>query len=252
MLAVVYVVLGMHKSGTTLVAEVLHHSGIPMIEVEPEDIQAGYDDGNKYERRTAQDINKTILAAHEVQSLKIRIPEALDPTHAEQERMRTLARRLDGRHDDWGFKDPRTTLTYPLWRDCLPRHRIVAIFRPLYQLTERYKADRWPLIARRMVRAWHAYNERILRYARAAGEDALVLSYTRLMEEDEEWARLERFVGRPLRDRRKPRLMRGSDARGPWVRLAEAEHRLRGGPATAAVLGELETATRAPAAPAGT
>ena len=39
-----YVVLGMHKSGTTLVAEILHRSGIPMVEATS---SADYYAGNK-------------------------------------------------------------------------------------------------------------------------------------------------------------------------------------------------------------
>ena len=43
----VFVVLGMHKSGTTLVSDILHRSGVPMVEVRSSE---GYDQGNKMER----------------------------------------------------------------------------------------------------------------------------------------------------------------------------------------------------------
>lgn len=46
----IFVVLGMHKSGTTLVSQILHHSGIPMGDGFDENVT--YDGGNKYERES--------------------------------------------------------------------------------------------------------------------------------------------------------------------------------------------------------
>ncbi len=43
----IYVIFGMHKSGTTLVAEMLHKSGINMGDF---DESVSYDIGNQYER----------------------------------------------------------------------------------------------------------------------------------------------------------------------------------------------------------
>ena len=45
--AVIYVVLGMHKSGTTLISQILHHSGVNMGGAEIETSRS-YDEGNKY------------------------------------------------------------------------------------------------------------------------------------------------------------------------------------------------------------
>ena len=55
----IYVVLGCHKSGTTLVAEVLHRSGIAMLEGEVE--EADYDEGDFFERLDMVHVNQDIL-----------------------------------------------------------------------------------------------------------------------------------------------------------------------------------------------
>ena len=57
----IYVVLGMHKSGTTLISETLHESGINMGEFSDIQQGIGYDEGHKYERRETQQINRQIL-----------------------------------------------------------------------------------------------------------------------------------------------------------------------------------------------
>ena len=55
-----YVVLGMHKSGTTLLSQVLHHSGIDMGEI-PDGVS--YDKGNKYEDQESFHINMELIRA---------------------------------------------------------------------------------------------------------------------------------------------------------------------------------------------
>ena len=55
----IYIVLGMHKSGTTLISEILHHSGINM--TEDQNTQLNYDQGNFYEWVAAVRFNREIL-----------------------------------------------------------------------------------------------------------------------------------------------------------------------------------------------
>ena len=55
----IYVVLGMHKSGTTLVAKMLHASGINM--GESIDESADYSAGNHYERQSTAELNHVLL-----------------------------------------------------------------------------------------------------------------------------------------------------------------------------------------------
>jgi hypothetical protein len=62
------VVLGMHKSGTTLIAETLHRSGIAMIGAET---SGGYDDGNKMERAETRALNMQLLSDDETRSLRL-------------------------------------------------------------------------------------------------------------------------------------------------------------------------------------
>jgi len=64
----IYVILGMHKSGTTLISQILHKSGINMGEFN-EDVS--YDQGNQHERPAAQKINREILKCGDAHSLDV-------------------------------------------------------------------------------------------------------------------------------------------------------------------------------------
>ena len=74
----IYIVLGMHKSGTTLLSQILHHSGISMGENFNESVS--YSQGNKYERETTQQINKEILGDPTAYSIDIPLPKTLKLT----------------------------------------------------------------------------------------------------------------------------------------------------------------------------
>jgi hypothetical protein len=65
------VVLGMHKSGTTLVSEILHHSGIRMVE---NDSVESYDHGNHFEREDTNQFNKRLLGCGEASSIRSQHP----------------------------------------------------------------------------------------------------------------------------------------------------------------------------------
>jgi hypothetical protein len=116
-------------------------------------------------------------------------------------------------HADWGFKDPRTSLTYRLWAEELPEHKIIAIYRPVDQLWQRYR----PKLHRRyrdfntaykLVDRWTEANTHILRTLSSTTSDFAVFEFGDLMREQEEFDRFQAFVGRELVDRRRMDLFR--------------------------------------------
>lgn len=240
----IYVVLGMHKSGTTLVARLLHESGIDMGDFDP---SLGYGEGNTFERHEAQAVNRTLLRGLLVPPLDhlLRRPfrpardRAGYPANRDSQsiiRHRALSRRLAAPesaaaidavvqacsdHADWGFKDPRTALTYAAWRDRLPDHRLVVVYRGLAQALQRARTGpRHPARSFRVLHAWTVHNWMILRALESTDRPFIVLRYEELMEGDEGVKRLSGLVGRPLHDVRDPSLYRSRTAADPpaWVR----------------------------------
>ena len=225
----IVVLLGMHKSGTTLVAETLHHSGIHMADV-PDEL--GYDESNKFERHEAQRINRRLLhpvlvptrqgfalrnagldrAGYErnVDSLawvrRRALAQLVD--RAPTEPVTEMVTTLDDQHEHWGFKDHRTCLTYQWWQRALPEHRVVAVYRPFDEVILRYRA-RWrsPIRTLRIARSWIIHNELLADHLEARS-DFVLLRYDELMGDDIEFARLCDYFGLDLVDRRKPELYR--------------------------------------------
>jgi len=259
---VIYVVLGMHKSGTTLVARTLHESGIDMGDF---DAALGYGDGNTFERHEAVAANRALLrgclippADHLLRRpFRPAVDRAGYPANRDSQSIvlrRRLARRLTrpeagaaidavvaGCRDaaDWGFKDPRTALTYEgAWRGRLPDHRLIVVYRGLAQALQRARTGpRHPARSARVLHAWTLHNWMILRAVETADRPSIVLRFEELMAGEEGMKRLSGFVGRPLHDVRDPRLYRSRTPDPPpaWTRAfrpvlpidpAELERRL--------------------------
>jgi len=210
----IYVVLGKGFSGTMLLSELMHFSGISMIDAEKDD----YDHGLKYEHPEFLRID------HELLNLEDYVVRHLRPCHCPRVatgslRDQTLAliERQQERYENRGFKDPRAVITYPLWRDLLPPHRIFGIFR---SPAANWPRIRWKGLRKRYVNMWRAYvhlrqwseyNAKILEYGSALGRDFLLISYASLMSGNNELERLAAFIEHSIVDRRKTSLYRSKN-----------------------------------------
>jgi hypothetical protein len=209
----------MHKSGTTLASQILHHSGINMgEEIDP---SIGYGQGNKYERESTWRLNEEILECNGRVSIDIRAPAELVIHPEQRRRMRAIIRDLNLAYPDWGFKDPRTCLTYPLWAEELGEHKLLAISRPPADLYLRYRSKktlrryRNLAVAMKVLNRWIEHNSRIVAYLEHTQMDYLVLEYRRLMVEQGEFERLQAFADRELVDQRRKDLYRHRPDRDP-------------------------------------
>jgi hypothetical protein len=210
---VIYVVLGMHKSGTTLVSQTLHKSGISM--GREFDESRSYDQGNQWERRESWLINLEIVGAVESGyfSLDRSTRHTGAPTPRIADRMRALIAAGSNEADDWGFKDPLSCLTYEQWAHVLPEHRVIAVYRDPGAVMRHYRCRRWDVVrAWRVLRAWSQYNRGVTDALERAGRNGLCLRYEALMSDEAEFERLRQFVGRDLADMRRASSQRAHGA----------------------------------------
>lgn len=235
----IYVVLGMHKSGTTLVSRMLHASGIDM--GEDIDDSVDYDRGNHYERRSTADINHALLQGCLVPPMDVRffagftriyrnpegssrhyhslsrvraLPDRVGPDA--ERRMREVIAACNDAHPEWGFKDPRTCLTYSLWQEHLGDHKVIAVYRGIGQVLQHYGATglRQAFLPRAygVLRTWARYNSLLIEICRRPHAPTLVIRYERLLDDERESQRVAAFVGRPLKDVRQADKYRGRAA----------------------------------------
>ncbi len=218
----IYVVLGMHKSGTTLLSQILHHSGINMGDF---DEGISYDRGNKYERQTVLNLDMRILGTTDFGVLDLHSSRRPDLSEGVWTEMRKIIADGEALGGDWGFKDPRNVLVYDLWKKELPEHRIIATYREPSEVWPRFKwgfkrsyrnfrrADEYLTI-------WQDHNLNLINILEKSTSDYLLLSYRDLMTDDRAFEKLQEFVGRDLEDRRRSGLYRSKAGGDVFLHLA--------------------------------
>lgn len=132
-----FLIVGMHRSGTTLLARMLHGLGVHL----------GLDLERNHESVAFLEANDSALdAAHSTWDRPESWPWLLEEPAARRGAVELLRRRIESprfrwryagvksfvgrsRPSRWGFKDPRATLTLPLWLELFPRARVVILRR---------------------------------------------------------------------------------------------------------------------------
>jgi hypothetical protein len=154
-------VLGMHRSGTSCLAGSLEQQGLFLGEV---NTAAPWNRRGNRETFAMMDFQAAILQASG--GSWDEPPETVEwlPEHFDQAR-HMLAEYAE--RPLWGFKDPRTLLTYEGWRRLIPDVQPVGIFRHPLKVAQSLKS-RNDLDLRAGLELWSAYNERLLGLYREA------------------------------------------------------------------------------------
>lgn len=214
-----YLIIGMHKSGTTLIAESLLRSGLNL----------GYDmdagsvsySASKGESPALRALNAMLLGSNKSQSSLSLQPR--DTGSLNRETLRCMSDFLERQaaYADWALKDPRLALTYEYWKPMLPPHKLILVVRDPVAVAMHYIRD-WPVKGRALFpfvvakafRVWTAYNQRILSLLRdSPKQQTLLLSYESMMSSGTYLQALGHFVGRPIPDCRTQRYQK----RGMWL-----------------------------------
>ena len=207
----VYVILGMHKSGTTLISNLLHQAGINMIEYGA-NLQEYDHKGGKMERQSFLKINNLLLKSEHVLSLDIPLNVNFQVDQDITSLIRDEIAECGKLYMHWGFKDPRTCVTYPIWKKFLPEHKIIAVFRHPMQVMSHYlkyfKYSKKIEVAFKALKMYYAYNYKVLEYISNHDTPSILINYHDLMTDKGVIQALEKFVDCSLVDVRKPQQYR--------------------------------------------
>src|SRR3989442_1198462 len=193
-------VLGMHRSGTSLLTRILNLTGVDLgpdevLTAEPTaDNPKGF-----WEHSEIVSINDAILQRHGGSWDE---PPLLPPgweTAAAIDDLRDHAQQLLQDHfaevQLWGWKDPRSCLTLPFWQQLLPDMRYIICLRNPVNVA-RSLEDRDGLSAEKSSSLWLSYVSSALNHSE--GKPRLVIFYEDLMDDClRELRRLAEFLGEP-------------------------------------------------------
>jgi hypothetical protein len=177
------VVAGMHRSGTSLVAQLVHALGV--YAGQPDELTAAdmFNPTGYWEHRGAFDLDREILGRltaswSDVGSADLsRLPDAERADYVA--RAEAIARSLHGR-GPFLLKDPRMSLLFPLWQQALGNPVCVIAWRdPVAVARSLATRDGRPLLA--SIAVWEHHLRTLLRDT--AGVPRVLVSYEQLLAE---------------------------------------------------------------------
>jgi hypothetical protein len=193
-------VLGMHRSGTSLVAGILRQLGVDLGQDEDFLPPDPNNQGGYFELADVVEINNEILSQHDgswddLPELPRGWEQSDQLAHARDRARRALGRRFAG-SAQWAWKDPRTCITLPFWQRLVSGLRYVICLRnPVdiaHSLRSREGEDR-PL--EQHLLDWLRHTASALAYT--ADRPRILVRYERFFEDAEhEVRRLAGFIGR--------------------------------------------------------
>lgn len=195
-------VLGMHRSGTSLTARILDLLGIAlgprdtMLAADPDDNARGY-----WEQSAVMALNDDVLAKLGGSAPE---PPPAAPGWERSDELEPLRRRADTLLADlftgetrWGWKDPRTSLTLPFWRQLVePSHYVLCVRHPMEVVASLHRrhGDPSPAATERSLTLWLRYNQDAL--VNTAGRRRLLVLHDRWFSDTErQLERLAEFAG---------------------------------------------------------
>ena len=122
----IVIVMGMSKSGTTLIAKTLHESGIDMSPA-----RTGNYSQSKYEDPTIIEILLEMFSIDRLKSLYI--PEKILLNNKIKTQIKKYIKSNNNLKKHWGFKQPWITLCYPEFKKFLPINHLAIGVRRSYK-----------------------------------------------------------------------------------------------------------------------
>lgn len=190
MSATIVPILGMHRSGTSALAGALHNGGISMGPERhfrpkplPENPKGFYED---YRFRRLNDLICR-RNGYQIKSWDLP-PKMLNDAVSLLVRRALLVLANGRRFPSWGWKDPRTCLTFDFWTSTLrllgrlDDVHVLFVFRdPLAVADSLERRDGLPL--ERALDLWHEYNARAFRSLEASGVPASFVAFSDLLRD---------------------------------------------------------------------
>jgi hypothetical protein len=199
-------VLGMHRSGTSLLTRILNLLGVYLGPIDHLLAAAPDNPTGFWEHRQLLEVNEAILGrfgggADDPPDFPAGWAAAPALEDLRQQ-ARAVVRQDFGTAAPWGWKDPRTCLTLPFWTHLLPPMRFVVCLRDPYEVVQSL-GRRNGYSAVKSVYLWLVYADAILRHT--AERPRRFVFYEDLLEDPAKTTRcLARFLDLGEADERPP------------------------------------------------
>lgn len=189
------VVVGFHRSGTSLLTQLLHMAGLFV-----GDELLGAMPSNPYghfEDREVLELHREVMDDHGV-GWQVDGPQPFSLSPAHWARMESFVAKRDSAHRNWGFKEPRVCFFLGAWKYLMPDAKFVIVYRDpadcARSLETRHARDYFnqsgPAAQHltffnqpdHAIKLWDSHNRAIVAFARRHLDDCLVIPFSYLYQ----------------------------------------------------------------------
>jgi len=209
----VLVILGMHRSGTSLITRWLQacglHIGDTLLGAE-----TGNDEGH-FEDLDFIHLHEQLLTTHKLPHTGLTSEPINGITITEEETIQKLINTKSNQHEQWAWKDPRTCMFLDTYRKLIPNAQYIIILRDYQAVVssllnrdnkglQRYYSSKGTIYkfflkmkkkynmnwvnetyAEKYLKVWIAYSEALLKHIQAISEENyIVIDYLTLLDDD--------------------------------------------------------------------
>ncbi|MEG4234877.1 glycosyltransferase [Microcoleus sp. Pol11C3] len=160
----VFIVTGMHRSGTSLTASLFQEVGVDIGKK-----LVGPADGNvkgHFENVDFVEFHKSVLRSHGIDELGCTFEKTIPVAAEYVEIAKRAIEQNQQTHKHWGWKDPRTALFWDFWLTLLPEANFICVYRSPWEVVDslyRRGTDVSLLQNPEMaVKMWIHYNQQVL------------------------------------------------------------------------------------------
>ncbi|MEG4022127.1 glycosyltransferase [Microcoleus sp. S13C4] len=160
----VFIVTGMHRSGTSLTASLFQKAGVDIGKK-----LVGPADGNvkgHFENVDFVEFHKSVLRSHGIDELGCTFEKTIPVAAEYVEIAKRAIEQNQQTHKHWGWKDPRTALFWDFWLTLLPEANFICVYRSPWEVVDslyRRGTDVSLLQNPEMaVKMWIHYNQKVL------------------------------------------------------------------------------------------
>ena len=188
----ILVVTGMHRSGTSLVSNLLQaggvHVGDNLLPADNSNPRGYFEDIDFY------DFHESALTCRGQHYLYVDRDFVFEPNQADKLRADELGQRRSHRAI-WGWKDPRTSLFLDFWAQQFPEVRFLFVVRhPLEVLCSLLRRGEFEhlTILDAILNAWHTYNSNIQSFRDRHADRCLIVHIEGVIQQIDRFATLLR------------------------------------------------------------
>jgi hypothetical protein len=183
----IIIVVGMHRSGTSALAGMLHNNGIVMGDDKNFVPKASQENPKGfYENFLFRKINDSIVgrSRYKIKSWNANVPH-MKANCVNRYRMRRTLKKYNNKYGKWGWKDPRTCLTLGLWLKEIKKLKLINTCKIIYVIRNPYAVAK-SIVTRKntnyknALKLWRIYNECALNSIDCYDASTFYLSYEQL------------------------------------------------------------------------